>query len=277
MGKNKNQVNKNKMKKYNYEKKIKIKNDYKGLQEILHLKINKHVENIAMFDYDDNNPMPHEPVLLENKLCNISSNLQNNNTIDAYDNREDVRVEKKQVVINLMSDFIKGIGGEWPNKTNVYCYWCCHPFYNIPCGIPEKYENGIFHLSNCFCSFNCTASYIFKTNCDKKWEKYTLLNLLYRKIYNKKDKIELALDKKLLNIFGGYMDIDEFRKNLDIIDKKYNILIPPIVSIIPKVEILKNNCVVNDFNNFNNFDMSEHSQKPKKINTLANYMNITYN
>ena len=67
------------------------------------------------------------------------------------------------------------------------------------------------------------------------------------------------------------MTIEEYRNNLDIIDKKYNILIPPIVSIIPQVEILKNNCVINDLNNINNYQGNNNSSK---INTLANYMNI---
>ena len=50
---------------------------------------------------------------------------------------------------------------EWPLKTDVFCGWCIHPFNNIPCAIPEKYKNGKFYLYGCFCSFNCSASFIF--------------------------------------------------------------------------------------------------------------------
>ena len=174
-----------------------------------------------------------------------------------------------------MSDFIQGHDKKWPEKTNIYCSWCCHPFDNIPCGIPEKYIKGIFYLTDCFCSFNCTASYILNVVEYKKWEKYSLLNLLYSNIYGETNKIELALDKRILNVFGGYMSIDEYRKNIDIIDKKHNILFPPLVSIIPKVEILKNNCVINNENNKipNEWDFKEVKKTQsinKNINSLAN-------
>jgi predicted nucleic acid-binding Zn finger protein len=273
---------KNKMKKENTEKHIKKyttlkKKSKKKIKKktIMHLKINKKDDN-SLFNYDGENPDPYEPKILENNLCNFSSVIESvySNSHDENIEREQVHMKKEQIVINLMSDFIKGIGGSWPNKTNIYCYWCCHPFDNIPCGIPEKYIDGVFYLSECFCSFNCTASYIFNITKHKKWEKYSLLNLLYKKISNKNEKIELALNRKLLNVFGGYMNISEFRKNLDILDKKHNLLIPPIVSIIPKVEVLRNNCVINNYNNNTLFDNTLNDNKKNKINTLTNYMNI---
>ena len=155
-----------------------IKKENKKEDLILHLKIKKgnNTANntIALFDYNNENPKPHEPKILENNLCNYSSNIENNlNFAKNNSNNSD----KKQIVINLMNDFIKGENGEWPTKTNIYCYWCCHPFNNIPCGIPEKYVNGKFYLIDCFCSFNCTASHILKNITHNKWEKYTLLNL----------------------------------------------------------------------------------------------------
>jgi hypothetical protein len=276
----KKEIKKKDIKKYTTLKKKSKKKEIKKI--IMHLKINKK-DDTTLFDYGSENPDPYEPKILENNLCNFSSIIENcdittqkiisqNEKIE----REKISIKKEQIVINLMSDFIKGINGSWPNKTNIYCYWCCHPFDNIPCGIPEKYIDGVFHLSECFCSFNCTASYIFNITTHKKWEKYSLLNLLYKKIYNKNDKIELALNRKLLNIFGGYMNISEFRKNLDILEKKHNLLIPPIVSIIPKVEVLRNNCVINNYNNNKHFD-SICDNKKNKINTLTNYMNIKIN
>jgi hypothetical protein len=258
------------IKKYSTSKKKSKKKEKK--KTIIHLRINK-IDDCGFSEYDGENPDPYEPKILENNLCNFSSVIEhidmNINNVE----REQVTIKKEQIVINLMSDFIKGVDGSWPKKTNIYCYWCCHPFDNIPCGIPEKYIDGVFHLSECFCSFNCTASYIFNITKHKKWEKYSLLNLLYKKIYNKNEKIELSLNRKLLNIFGGYMNISEFRQNLDILDKKHNLLIPPIISIIPKVEVLRNNCVINNYNNAH-FDNISNDNKKNKINTLTNYMNI---
>ncbi len=234
---------------------------------ILHLRVNKKIE-------DFENPNPHEPEIInpstENKLSKYSSNISEDEVPQLV--VEPIK-ENNQIVINLMSDFIQGIDGQWPEKTNILCTWCCHRFDNIPCGIPEKLKNGKFYLTDCFCSFNCCASEIFYNVGYKKWEKYALLNLLYQKYTGKfGENVELALSKKLLTDFGGYMTISEFRKNLDVMDKKYNIILPPIVSIIPKVEILKNNCIINDFNSI------QWNTKPSNINnknnSLTAYMNI---
>ena len=69
------------------------------------------------------------------------------------------------------------------------------------------------------------------------WERYSLLHLLFMKTYNKKiKKIVVAPPKEVLNIFGGPLTIQEYRKNLIKNEKSYKIVKPPIISIIPKIE-----------------------------------------
>lgn len=127
----------------------------------------------------------------------------------------------------------------WPISTNNYCKWCVHPFETVPCGIPSHYNNGKFTCYGCFCSFNCAASYIFDKKKHNMWEEYSLLNLLYYKIYNKKIKIKLAPDRDVLNIFGGVLDIEQFRNNALDINTKYIVHNPPIIPIIPKIEEIR--------------------------------------
>lgn len=125
----------------------------------------------------------------------------------------------------------------WVKSTGSYCWWCCHPFDNVPCGIPDDYNeaNGVFHLYGCFCSFNCCLAYIIQNLDEKKWEKAALLHLLYKKTHNRDDVIIPAMRKELLIAFGGHLTIDEFRNSsnkLDLMD----ITLPPINSIRPKLE-----------------------------------------
>ena len=121
------------------------------------------------------------------------------------------------------------------------CFWCCHNFDTIPVSLPKYYLDNVFHLYGNFCSYNCAAAYSFNMNDSKIWERYALLNLLYKKINNVSfKKIKLAPTKEVLKKFGGYMTIDEYRTNLIIQEKEINMLSYPIISIIPKIEEIIN-------------------------------------
>jgi hypothetical protein len=147
------------------------------------------------------------------------------------------RVIKKNLK-NIMYEFINANNDKiWPETTNIYCWWCCHPFTWMPCALPEYYKKDKFYVNGCFCTFNCAASYNFSKCDDDIWERYSLLNLMYKKIYNTKFiKINLAPPREILKIFGGYMSIDEFRENSHKNDKTFTVINPPLISIIPKIE-----------------------------------------
>ena len=123
---------------------------------------------------------------------------------------------------------------EWPKSTNIYCYWDSHPFTCTPVSIPTKFVNNKYHLFGCFCSLECAAAYIFK-NYSNKYELYSLLHSFYQQ----KTKIKIASPKLSLNIFGGVLDINQFRKlnkNTSFIHK---ITIPPFISILPHQKEIK--------------------------------------
>jgi len=156
------------------------------------------------------------------------------------DEEDESRTNKiiKKNLRNIMYEFINSNNDKkWPDSTNTYCWWCCHPFQGPPCALPEYYKKEKFYVSGCFCSFNCTASYNFSKNEDTMWERYSFLNLMYKKLYNQKFiKINLAPPREVLKIFGGYMSIEEFRENSLRNDKVFSVVKPPLISIIPKIE-----------------------------------------
>tara|TARA_Y100000385_G_scaffold49650_1_gene46352 strand:+ start:439 stop:1884 length:1446 start_codon:yes stop_codon:yes gene_type:complete len=129
---------------------------------------------------------------------------------------------------------------KWPSSTSIHCWWCCHPFSGPPCALPCDYKNDTFKVFGIFCSPECAASYNFddvQSGCDI-WERYSLLNFLYRKIYNDNNiKIKLAPPKQTLKIFGGHLSIKEFRMNNTNYSNTYKMIIPPLISIIPIQEL----------------------------------------
>lgn len=132
---------------------------------------------------------------------------------------------------------------KWIDKTNLACFWDCHCFDHQPWGVPTKfnYLTGKFTLFGVFCSPNCAMSYLltYETNTNTLWERVSLLNLLYYKIYETDENIIPAPDKICLKLFGGPLDIHEFRALTIKNNKIYNINFPPCNVITPVLEETK--------------------------------------
>ncbi len=191
------------------------------------------------------------------------------------------KINKKNLK-NIMVEFINAnMYQEWPDQTNIHCWWCCHQFDGPPCTLPEYIRRDKFYVSGCFCSFNCAASYNFNKNDNNVWERYTLLNLMYKKLYNLPFvKIEMAPPREVLKMFGGYMDIEEFRNYCIKQDRRFQVIKPPLISIIPKIEeqIYPKNKIVNE-NIVNNTQTKLKLTRSKPLiaekSTIQTFMNIT--
>ncbi len=117
-------------------------------------------------------------------------------------------------IVRLLMDFEeKSKIGEWPSNTSVCCHWCCHKFNTVPVGLPVKYVHERFQVVGCFCSMECSAAWNFgsKESSDEIHERYALINLLSSCVgYGK--VVRPAPDRCALAMFGGHMNIDEFRR-----------------------------------------------------------------
>ncbi len=216
---------------------------YENLENYMLLSNNKISDNLV-FDTDESVNDEENEETEDNEDNNKTYNQiieQKNQQQSVYAEEEDETKTNKIIkknLRNIMYEFINSNNEKtWPDSTNTYCWWCCHPFTGAPCALPELYKKEKFYVSGCFCSFNCTASYNFSKNEDTMWERYSLLNLMYKKLYNNKFvKVNMAPPREVLKIFGGYMSIEEFRENSLKNDRVYTVIKPPLVSIIPKIE-----------------------------------------
>jgi hypothetical protein len=220
----------------------------------------------------------------------ITESIEYKNIKEIKDTDEDdIRPNKiiKKNLRNILYEFINANNEKtWPETTNIHCWWCCHQFTNTPCALPEFYKKNKFYVSGCFCSFNCCASYNFSKNDDNMWERFSLLNLLYKKLYQQKFvKISLAPPRETLKIFGGYLSIEEFREGLIKNEKTYNVIKPPLISIIPKIEENISQSVKNKHSfpivNENILNKTQNSLKLKRNkpvtnpnNTLQSFMDL---
>jgi hypothetical protein len=231
---------------------------------ILHLPINIDEKNNEPLPLSDNNnnlnimgkdDNQNETFNLPTQINFLEDNtdIQNNMEINNFSNninKED-KEEKawhvdeknnnkvlKKNLRNILYEFMDSNKEKvWPDKTNISCWWCCHKFDNVPCSLPHSYKKDKFYVRGVFCTFNCAASHNFSLNDDNVYERYSLLNLMYKKLYYRKIiKINLSPPRESLKLFGGYLSIEEFRENSLSNDKLFNLIDPPLISIIPKIE-----------------------------------------
>jgi len=178
-----------------------------------------------------------------------------NNISNAFDGTSSpqeknvVLVEERPLkVVDILNDFKeKNKIHEWPSNTSTACYWCCHKFNNAPFGIPINSSEKSFDVFGCFCSLECAAAYNFKMhdNIDEMWERNNLINLLHRKLGLGR-LVRPAPDRLSLKMFGGYMDIDEFRSFFKS-NKVINVNFPPMVSMTQQIEEVNEHEINSDF------------------------------
>ena len=129
-----------------------------------------------------------------------------------------------------------------PEKTEICCFWCCHNFASQPVAIPSHILDDTWYVYGNFCSPECATSYLFKERLDAhvQWERYALLNSLYSEdaeISNGSSRgIRSAPPREVLRMFGGSMDISEYRAVVHEKKLRIDVMTPPMVSIIQTMD-----------------------------------------
>lgn len=129
-----------------------------------------------------------------------------------------------------------------PEKTEIACFWCCHSFATQPFAIPSHVVDDIWHMYGNFCSPECATAHLFKERIDNhaQWERYALLNGLYAEDADvpagSPRGIRPAPPREVLRMFGGSMDIAEYRAVLHEKKLRIDVLTPPMVSIIQTMD-----------------------------------------
>ena len=129
-----------------------------------------------------------------------------------------------------------------PEKTEIACFWCCHSFTSAPVAIPSHILDEVWHMYGNFCSPECATAYLFKERVDAQvqWERYALLNSLYAEdaeiTAGAAKGVRPAPPREVLRMFGGSMDITEFRALVHEKRLRVDVLTPPMVSIIQTMD-----------------------------------------
>ena len=157
---------------------------------------------------------------------------------DFTENIKEQSVKRMRVVTCLKNVVTNN---EWPEKCDISCWWCCHCFENTPCTLPTRYDplRKRFTFTGIFCSWNCVKSYNNNMNDHKRYERNTFLSLLIQQLYDINTSLRLkpAPPRECLKMFGGYLDIDEFRNKYHIVDTyhinliRHNFVYPEVCEV----------------------------------------------
>ena len=129
-----------------------------------------------------------------------------------------------------------------PEKTEICCFWCCHGFPTPPLAIPSHILDETWYMYGNFCTAECAVAYLFREHMDShiQWERYALLNSLYAEDAmvpkGSSRGIRPAPPREVLRMFGGSMDISEYRALLHERKLRVDVMTPPMVSIIQTMD-----------------------------------------
>lgn len=121
-----------------------------------------------------------------------------------------------------------------PESTEIACFWDCNPFRGQPCVIPTGIEEGIWRVYGNFCCPECAAAFLFNERLDSnvQWERYALLNRLYVTSPLDTEPIRLAPARSALRLFGGNLEVADYRSIVGEKRLRIDVMTPPMISII---------------------------------------------
>ena len=102
--------------------------------------------------------------------------------------------------------------GRWAQSTTQHCRYDGQPFGNAPAAIPRANYRGTWQVYGCFCSFSCAASFLRREQLSKNEEqrRYEMLLEVASRYFGLAE-VHPALPLEALTIYGGYLELDEWR------------------------------------------------------------------
>jgi hypothetical protein len=211
---------------------------------ILHLKTsnNNNKKNITSIEY---NPEINEPEAF---------NINHNKNLLHYEELIKKKEEKKENIVvrkkepstvknkskelwSKLNDLKKNLKVDNISDKSCHCFWCTCFFDNPSIYIPKNIVDDSVEVYGCFCSPECALSYLKNEKIDTStlWNRYSLLNNIYGKIYNYEKNIKPAPSPYYtLDKYMGNLSIQDYRKLLKN-DRLIMVVDKPLSKIMPEI------------------------------------------
>jgi hypothetical protein len=153
-------------------------------------------------------------------------------------------MESSYAIQRFTADTMKEILGRTRSPTyggTTSCFWCCHPFPWKASVLPisyDAYEN-MYACEGHFCSPECAMASLYadpSVSDNSRWIRHSLLADLYRTLYTKRDLIP-APPRTTLRMFGGPLDIEQFREYTASSEEMIAVQLPPLRLYVPNMNV----------------------------------------
>lgn len=228
---------------------------------IAHLPINSSMLTVAPMDLIYNPEVPMLPDAYNNDTTTVFANYTDtSDSKQPIENEADIALAKirdlcddggnhlpqmsfEQMVLKYKT---KETYSAVPSKVTQNCFWDGHYFVGQPFVIPNRIvreEDGkpVYEVESKFCcSPECCAAQLFKGNSSdsfSKWEKYALMNQMYKQMYKIGHAIRPAPDRELLESYGGTLSIIEYRKLVRQGHIRIDLIAPPMIAVNAVLDI----------------------------------------
>jgi hypothetical protein len=146
--------------------------------------------------------------------------------------------------ISMNSDLLKQILDKSTCESysrDTACFWCCHAFDWNPSVLPISYDayKNVYTCEGNYCSPECALAYLYGSlNMPDtvRWNRHTLLRHMYASAYVTRD-LTPSPPRSLLRMFGGPLDIAQFRGYVRGSNDIVSSALPPIRLVFPTMNI----------------------------------------
>jgi hypothetical protein len=217
--------------------------------------------------------------IINNDYSNDYSNDYTNNTInesmnDDTSQEEVVEQYNKKEIWKKLKCLEKSLHLNNITDKKSACFWCSYDFDNPPIYIPKHYIKNSYNVYGCFCTPECAVAFLMEESIDSstKFERYSLMNHIYSKIYEYKKNIKPAPNPYyMLERFYGPLNIQEYRALLKT-ERLFLIVDKPMTRILPEFHEDNDDFIINHkIIPSNNYQIKKH--KDKKAQTKTNILN----
>lgn len=164
--------------------------------------------------------------------------------VSSVTNYNEILRSIENTAVSMNSDILKSILDKASCESyskDTACFWCCHAFDWIPSVLPISYDayKNLYTCEGHFCSPECALAYLYDSvhsSDNVIWNRHSLLRYMYSSLYEKKD-ISPAPPRSLLRMFGGPLDIAQYRSYVSNVNDIVNSDLPPIRLIFPTMNI----------------------------------------
>ena len=187
--------------------------------------------------------LPEAPVIFTLKLP-VEENIPV--PADTCTNYSDIlqSVETSHVAERFNTETMKEVLSRTKSPTyasTTACFWCCHAFGWKPTVLPisyDAYEN-MYTCEGHYCSPECAMASLYADSSVSdvaRWTRHALLEDMYRKMYTKRE-LTPAPPRTSLRMFGGPLDIEQFREYTATSEDMVAVQLPPLRLYVPTMNI----------------------------------------